>query len=159
MRSLDPGRCGVVSRDPLPLDEIHQAIINLTGTRRRREAPESRAGLQAALTLQAAAGFWASRYVKFMRMEGLSWEQVGEVVYPEAAPEGATSKAVAAFDRFASQPGPRAAAGFTFICRFCDQSIRDRGPGTGEHPADNEAGHKGACTRLAALVSEWERQW
>lgn len=136
---------------------IAAAVRRLTGSGTGEPAPLD--GLRAALAVQAEANAAAARYARAAREAGLSWEQIGQVVYPGAAPEGAVSKAEAAFARFASQYDQFTAPSFTYTCPACAGLIRDRGPGLGEHPADNEPGHKSNCTRLAALASEWEKQW
>jgi hypothetical protein len=118
-------------------------------------------GLQAARRLELAARMETHRLIQAARAGGMGWHEIGAVLGlgPDAAEDG-LSVAEAAFN-FAT--GRRIedtwdVATFWWQCPACGQTISDRGPGHG-HPADDETGHAGGCTLLAATVAAWDTGW
>jgi len=163
--------------DAAPRQEIRAAIRRLVtgagGSMIRRplladrpdgpgtEEPEPLAGIRAAASLQFQADQALRRSVKTAREEGLDWAAVGEVLFPgEPDPEEERSKAVRAFDRFASTyEAWHEPPTFTWTCRTCTKFISDYGPEAGGHPADVQRGHAVGCAQLAEAVAAYDAMW
>jgi hypothetical protein len=125
------------------------------------EEPEPLAGIRAAAGLQFEAGQAIARAARFAREDGLTWEQIGEALYPgKRGPDGDRPKSVRAFSQLASAYDIGwESPSFSWTCQACGKRVSDYGPDGGTHPSDTEQGHAESCTRLAAAVAEYMAQW
>jgi hypothetical protein len=125
------------------------------------EYAEPFAGIRYALMLRDAAQQKIREYIKYARQEGLTWVQVGEALnLSTLAEERGAWIAELAFDQAADAEHARPFETLTFPWRSpaCDGLVIDRGP-SGGHPEDDEPGDKEGCSRLAALVAEYDARW
>jgi hypothetical protein len=125
------------------------------------QRPDASNGLRFALMLDAAATNLAREYVRFGRQEGLSWQQLGEIIAPAmgGADEG-DDLAVLAFmwAANAEHAQPFADLYVTWTCPACLASVRDHGPYEAD-PRNAEAGHDDGCARLAEAVAAYDAEW
>ena len=117
-------------------------------------------GARAARDIELGARHAARNYIRQAREAGHGWDQIGQAlgVAPGAdADQTGLTVAEAAYTYAAGNPctdtAVRYGRSFTWTCRSCDQAISDRGQVAG--PADDEQGHAGECSRLAAAAAEW----
>lgn len=125
----------------------------------QREEPEPLAGIQAAVTLEHEARQAVAECARYAREDGLTWEQVGEALFPGALPRGAESKAEAAFEHLSWVYDLWQNRLFTWTCPSCLQLVSDHGPASGGDPSEAEEGHADGCGRLAAAVAAWHARW
>jgi hypothetical protein len=118
-------------------------------------------GTRAARDIELGARHAARDYIRQAREAGHSWDQIGQAlgVAPGAdADQAGLTVGEAAYTYAAGSPYTDTAArygrSFVWRCLACDQAISDRGLIGG--PADDEVGHTGDCSRLAAAVTEWD---
>lgn len=168
----DPDTSAAQQRLAAARDEARTATIRLarrrgaqliTGPPGRERVPadiEPLGGASAARDLELAARRAARDYVRRAREAGHGWEQIGLAlgVAPNAdADQAGLTIGEAAYTYAAGSPctdhAMKYGRSIGWRCRSCDQAITDRGLIAG--PADNEPGHTGDCTRLAADVAEW----
>jgi hypothetical protein len=123
------------------------------------EEPEPLAGIRAAASLQFEAGQAVARSARYAREDGLSWEQIGEALYPAKPEPGDERKSVRAFNRLAYTYETFRSPSFTWSCPACGKRVTDYGPDSGMHPSEAEEGHAESCTRLAAAVAEFDAYW
>ena len=119
------------------------------------------AGIRFAVMLRDRAGNEVRGQIRGARTAGLTWRQVGEALdLASAAEESGISLAEAAFDYAvdAEHAGRFETLTFSWACPACGGFVTEREP-CGGHPEDNEPGHKDGCTRLAALVAEYDARW
>ena len=121
-------------------------------------------GARAARDIELGARHAARDYIRQAREAGRSWGQIGRalgIATDADAGHAGTAVAEAAYSYAAGTPHTETAEryGWSFLwrCRSCDQAISDRGLTGG--PADDEPGHAGDCSRLAAAVAEWNAGW
>jgi hypothetical protein len=112
------------------------------------------AGVQAARELELAARGVAVSHIHRARRAGLTWHDIGVLLYLEPDPDG-RSAAEAAFDyTTAGDPGRSHAGIYTWPCRECGHDILDRGLIGG--PAEDEEGHTPECKGHARAIANWE---
>lgn len=121
--------------------------------------PEPLAAIRAAADLEFEAGQAITRAARYAREDGLTWEQIGEALYPADPEPGGDSRAMRAFARLGSAYDSFEAATFTWTCPACHGRVRDYGPETGCHPTEDERGHACDCERLAQAVADYDAQW
>ena len=121
---------------------------------------EPLAGIRAARTLTRTAERVVGDYVKHARVDGISWQEIGEALgLDENGQRTGYDLAVRAFE-YITDAGHHDRSGtlsFYYPCPACEQGISDRGPYE-SHPEDNEHGHAEGCTRLAADIAAWQAQ-
>lgn len=119
---------------------------------RQVEEPEPLAGITGAVAVEREARRLCLESVRYAREDGLAWAQIGEALGfgPQYGGDSAAAYRYAV-------PGHAAADYFVWTCPACRKLIRDYGPETGPHEA--EQGHADGCARFAATVAEWDRQW
>src|SRR5262249_2698166 len=117
-------------------------------------------GARAARDIELGARHAARNYIRQAREAGHGWDQNGPGlgVAPNPAPTQTgrpAPNAPSPTPAGSPPPDPAARYGGSFPgpCRSCDQAISDRGQVAG--PADDEQGHAGECSRLAAAAAEW----
>jgi hypothetical protein len=119
---------------------------------------EPLAGIRAAQTVRHAADRVAGDYVKYARVEGIGWREIGAALgLAQDGQRTGYDLAVAAYEQVAGQPDGFRNPSFYYACAACEQGITDRGPYE-SHPEDNERGHAAGCTRLAADITAWQAQ-
>lgn len=123
------------------------------------EEPEPLAGIRAAASLQFEAGQALAQAARYAREDGLTWDQIGGVLYPADPLPDEDSKAIRAFDHFASSYDAFDSPTFSWTCPDCGKHVSDHGPESGDHPADVERGHTTDCARLAQAVAAWDARW
>jgi hypothetical protein len=123
---------------------------------------EPLAGIRAAATVQCIVTGLAAQevdsYIRRARSAGTGWLDIGKALGLEDPGHAGYDIAVAAFEQAA---GPRSGMdplNLYFTCGSCGKTIADHGP-YGGHPLDLEDGHADSCTRMAAAVAAYERQW
>src|SRR5262249_11585401 len=116
-------------------------------------------GARAARDIELGARGAARDYIRAAREAGHGWDQIGHAlgITPGAdADQAGLSVAEAAYTYAAgssyTDTAVRYGRSFVWRCRSCDQAISDRGVIAG--PADDEVGHTGDCSLLAATVTE-----
>jgi hypothetical protein len=121
-------------------------------------------GARTARDIELGARHTARDYIRQAREAGHSWAQIGQAlgVAPNAdTDQTGLSVAEAAYSYAAGSPytdtAVRYGRSFAWRCRSCGQAISDRGLVAG--PDDDELGHAGDCSRLAAAVAEWDAGW
>jgi hypothetical protein len=92
---------------------------------------------------------------KRCRADGLSWQQIGELLRLEAQED--VSLAEQAFEEIVGRPDTLYEAVMHWDCGSCDAWVADHGP-YGGHPEDNERGHAASCERQRAAVKTYE-EW
>ena len=117
--------------------------------------PEPLTGIGAAVSLKHAAVSIIRDCARYAREDGITWEGIAAALGCQPDAYG-TSAGEVAFRDLASDLGD--GLSFTWRCAACGQLIRDRGPES-FHPADVEEGHGDGCSRLAAAIAAWDRQW
>lgn len=122
------------------------------------EEPEPLAGIRAAASLQFEAGQAISRAARYAREDGLTWQQIGEALYPAKPDRDDEPKSIRAFNRLAPAVYAFDSPTFGWNCPDCGGRVSDYGPEAG-HPADAERGHADDCKRLAQTVAEWDARW
>jgi hypothetical protein len=134
---------------------------NFPGSRMTVHDLEPLDGARAARDLELVTRHAAREYVRQAREAGHSWDQIGHALglAPGAdADQAGLTVAEAAYTYAAGSPYTDTAArygrSFVWRCLACDQAISDRGLIGG--PADDEVGHTGDCSRLAAAVTQWD---
>lgn len=118
-------------------------------------------GLRFALMLESAATRLAREYVRNGRQEGLSWQQLGEILVPAIgiSDEGDDLAHLAfAWAADAEHAQPFATLSVTWTCPACLATIRDHGPYEAD-PRNTEAGHDEGCGRLAEAVAAYDAEW
>ena len=123
------------------------------------EEPEPLAGIRAAASLQFEAGKAIARSARSAREDGLTWQQIGEALYPAEPQPDDEPKSVRAFRRLGLAYDQFQSPTFTWTCPDCLKHISDHGPEAGGHPADVERGHACDCARLAQAVADYDAQW
>jgi hypothetical protein len=121
--------------------------------------PAARAGFEAAQAVIGLAERIRAKYVIELRGEGVSWEEITDLLKVEWSSEYV--RAERAFDMVADAPpsrfdGPRV----YWTCGGplgCGQYVTDKGPYE-SYPADNEHGHAEGCRRLAAEIQAHEQE-
>jgi hypothetical protein len=114
------------------------------------------AGLRAAREVELAARYYACRFIREAREDGLTWGDISTaLLLGPGAEEPGVSPAHVAYSYAVGDPELDSAARlsrvFPWECPVCSEVIRDRGPADG--PADEEPGHAAGCARLAAAVA------
>jgi hypothetical protein len=134
---------------------------NFPGSRMTVHDLEPLTGARAARDIELVTRHAAREYVRQAREAGHTWDQIGRTLglAPGAdADQAGLTVGEAAYTYAAGSPYTDTAArygrSFVWRCRSCDQAISDRGQVGG--PADDEVGHTGDCSRLAAAVTEWD---
>lgn len=121
------------------------------GATTTRACPNAREALRAARMLRDVANRAMSDYVARCREDGVTWEQLAE--------ELGLADGEAAFQFVApDEPGSFRPSSFSWRCKACGGRVRDQGPYEA-HPANCEPGHADDCTRLAADVERYRREW
>jgi hypothetical protein len=124
---------------------------------------EPLAGLRAGREVELGARFGTRSYIRDAREAGHTWQEIGSAMNltpgGEADLAGDTI-AEAAYSYAAGRPDTETARrygrSFSWTCGSCESLISDHGLCNG--PADDERGHAGDCTRLAATVAAWDAE-
>jgi hypothetical protein len=95
-------------------------------------------------------------YAKYARVEGASWQEIGEALRL-AADEAGRSVAELAYEQIVGVPDLWSQTSMYWSCPACGRNVTDRGP-YDSHPLDNEHGHSEDCSRMAAAVAAWQAE-
>ena len=119
-----------------------------------RMEPQPLAAIGVLADLTGAVRYLQHEYARNGRGDGLSWAEIGEVLYRDGMPSW--ERAAEAFRFFASDLGD--GPSFSWTCGRCLGLVHDRGPEAGS-PHDAERGHAPDCARFGELVRAYNAQW
>jgi hypothetical protein len=121
-------------------------------------------GADVSRQIELAAREHARDYIRLAREGGYTWHEIGAAMrlVPDGdAQQAGDNVAEAAFTYAAGHPDAEHARRYgrsvAWHCGSCDRAISDHGLCNG--PADDERGHAGNCSRLAATIAKDQAEW
>lgn len=140
--------------------ELHTVDLQGDGLFTHQE-PDPADGIRYARMLRDAATQQEHRFLQRARQTGQTWREIGVILglEDEARQTGADLAALAwQYAAGWDENNLYERVSFLWTCPACRGFIYDRGA-FGEHPADEEEGHKAGCGRLAAASAAYEARF